>query len=72
MTFAKPYPWPTPVFVYEFDAGAFKSLSQNSERRSSGLGCAGFYLPNRDDTDFGLGSEILLAPIEEAARCSTL
>ena len=25
MTFAKPYPWPTPVFVNEFDAGGHQN-----------------------------------------------
>jgi hypothetical protein len=62
----------TAVLVDEFDAGTFQGLSQHNQRCTSRFGYTGFYLSNSHDTDPGLISEILLAPIKEAARCPAL
>jgi hypothetical protein len=60
------------IFVDEFDAGAFESLPQDSNRCPPRLGYASFYLPNSHDTDASLTREVLLAPIKESARCPAL
>ena len=62
----------TTVFVDEFDAGALERLPQNNQGCTSRFGYTRFYLSNSHDTDPGVNSEILLAPIEEAARCPAL
>jgi hypothetical protein len=69
---SKAHPGTAAVLVDEFDAGSFESLPQNNQGCTSRFGYTGLYLSNRHDTDPGLTGEILLAPIEEAARCPAL
>jgi hypothetical protein len=63
---------PAAVLVDEFDAGSFQGLPHNNQRCTSRFGRTGLDLSNSHDTDPRLASEILLAPIEQAACCPAL
>jgi hypothetical protein len=72
LTFAQTDAWATAIFLDEFDAGSLQGLPQHNKRCTSRFGYTGFYLSNSHDTDPGLISEILLAPIKETTRCPAL
>ena len=65
-------PGPPPFSSINSTPARSKRLPQNNQGCTSRFGYTRFYLSNSHDTDSGVNSEILLAPIKEAARCPAL
>jgi hypothetical protein len=60
--FSKPNTGATAVLVDELDAGTFERALDYLQRRAAWRARSGFQLVNRNDTDTGFTSKILLAP----------
>jgi hypothetical protein len=72
LAFAQAHAGTAAVLLDKFDARTLEGLPQNNQGCTSRFGYTRFYQSNSHDTDSGVNSEILLAPIKEAARCPAL
>jgi hypothetical protein len=64
--------WPSAILVDELDAGSFKSPSNNINGSAARLIRSRLELVNSHDPNTRFRSKVLLAPIQERARCSAL
>jgi hypothetical protein len=62
----------TDAVSVEDDARPLKSALDRCKRRSAWLGSLGFELTDCRDADFGFACQIVLSPVEKAARGAAL
>jgi hypothetical protein len=72
LSLAQAYASTAAIFVYELDAGPFKSASNYFEGCSTRFAYSGLNLTNGYDAKSGPVCEVLLCPVEQSAGCPTL